>query len=142
MPKTPNYFQGKTIVITGATSGIGAIAARRLAQMGARLVLVARDRRRGEKALAELAGLAPGVAHGIHYADLSRLAEMERVGAPAVENGPVAQLKMSVVEGWANEAMPGKVSTPPLTRPVTTPAAAWVSTVSVVDLYFCQTWVT
>jgi len=74
-------IQGKTVVITGATSGIGAIAARRLAQMGARLVLVARNRRRGEKALAELAGLAPGVAHGIHYANLSRLAEMKRVGA-------------------------------------------------------------
>jgi len=49
--------------------------------MGARLVLVARSRERGEKALARLAARAPGVAHSIYYADLCRLAEMKRVGA-------------------------------------------------------------
>jgi retinol dehydrogenase 12 len=49
--------------------------------MGARLVIVARNRRRGENALARLAEYGPGIAHGIHYADLSRLAEMKRVGA-------------------------------------------------------------
>jgi len=49
--------------------------------MGARLVLVARDRGRGEHAIARLAERGPGVAHAIHYADLSRLADMKRVGA-------------------------------------------------------------
>jgi NAD(P)-dependent dehydrogenase (short-subunit alcohol dehydrogenase family) len=57
------------------------ITAERLAAMGARLVLVARSRRRGEAALARLAAHGPGIAHGIHYADLSRLGEMKRVGA-------------------------------------------------------------
>ena len=32
-------MKGKTVVITGGTSGIGEIAAERLAQMGARIVL-------------------------------------------------------------------------------------------------------
>ena len=74
-------MHGKVIVITGATSGIGQVAAERLAAMGARLVLVARDEVRGEAALARLAERAPGLAHTIHYADLSRLAEMKRVAA-------------------------------------------------------------
>jgi NAD(P)-dependent dehydrogenase (short-subunit alcohol dehydrogenase family) len=74
-------IHGKTIVITGATSGIGQIAAERLAAMGARLVLVARDVQRGERTLARLRARGPGVAHTIHYADLSRLAETKRMGA-------------------------------------------------------------
>jgi NAD(P)-dependent dehydrogenase (short-subunit alcohol dehydrogenase family) len=48
--------------------------------MGARIVLVARDRARGEVALTRVRTCAPGAAHSIHFADLSRLAEMKRVG--------------------------------------------------------------
>jgi retinol dehydrogenase 12 len=71
-------MQGKVVVMTGATSGIGEIAAERLARAGARLVLVARDRARGEATLARLRAAAP-IAHAVHYADLSRLAETKRV---------------------------------------------------------------
>jgi NADP-dependent 3-hydroxy acid dehydrogenase YdfG len=39
-------MKGKTVVISGGTSGIGEIAAERLAQMGARIVLIARDKSR------------------------------------------------------------------------------------------------
>jgi NAD(P)-dependent dehydrogenase (short-subunit alcohol dehydrogenase family) len=74
-------MQGKTVVITGATSGIGQVAAEALARMGARIVQVARDAGRGEAAFARLEEIAPNVAHKVHYADLSRLAEMKRVGA-------------------------------------------------------------
>jgi NAD(P)-dependent dehydrogenase (short-subunit alcohol dehydrogenase family) len=72
-------MQGKVCVITGATSGIGLVAAGRLAVMGARLVLVGRDPARGEAALAALRAQAPAVTASILYADLSRLAEMDRV---------------------------------------------------------------
>src|SRR5258708_6437307 len=74
-------MRGKTIVITGGTSGIGQIAAEKLAGMGARLVLVARDKARGESALTRLRERGPGIAHGIHYADLSRIDEMKRVAS-------------------------------------------------------------
>jgi|SRR5579859_13196 len=74
-------MRGKVVVITGATSGIGQVAAEKLAGMGARLVLVARDKARGEAALARLRQVAPGVLPSIHYGDLSRLAEMKRVAA-------------------------------------------------------------
>ena len=72
---------GKVCVVTGATSGIGRVAAMRLAQMGARLVLVARDPARAEAMLARLHALAPAAAHRAHYADLSRIADMKRVAA-------------------------------------------------------------
>lgn len=74
-------MHGKVVVITGATSGIGQVAAERLAEMGARIVQVARDRARGEAALARLHARAPGVAHRVHYADLSGIAETRRVAA-------------------------------------------------------------
>jgi retinol dehydrogenase 12 len=74
-------MQGKVVVITGATSGIGQVAAERLVALGARMVLVTRDTRRGEAALARLRERAPGVAHRLHYADLSRLAEVKRAAA-------------------------------------------------------------
>jgi NAD(P)-dependent dehydrogenase (short-subunit alcohol dehydrogenase family) len=72
-------MQGKVVVITGGTSGIGQVAAESLAGMGARVVLVARSQNRGEAALAKLRKLAPGMNHSIHYGDLSRLAEVTRV---------------------------------------------------------------
>lgn len=71
-------MQGKVVVITGATSGIGQVAAERLAGMGARMVLVARDQGRGEAALLRLRERSPGAAHTIHYADLSRLSDLKR----------------------------------------------------------------
>jgi len=74
-------MRGKTVVMTGATSGIGEVAALRLAGMGARLVIVARDRARGRATLAKLDAAAPGLGHAAHYADLSRLAEIKRLGA-------------------------------------------------------------
>ncbi len=74
-------MRGKTVVITGATSGIGQVAAEKLAGMGARIVQVARDKARGEAAMARLRQLAPNVAHSIHYADLSRIADMKQAAA-------------------------------------------------------------
>jgi NAD(P)-dependent dehydrogenase (short-subunit alcohol dehydrogenase family) len=81
-------MKGKTVVITGGTSGIGEVAALELAQMGARIVLVAREKPRADATLARLRGRAPGLAHTVHYADLTRLAEMKRVAAQIADAEP------------------------------------------------------
>jgi NAD(P)-dependent dehydrogenase (short-subunit alcohol dehydrogenase family) len=79
----------KTVVITGATSGIGEVAALTLAKMGARIVLVAWNKERSDATLAQLRSSTPGVAHSVHLADLSRLAEMKRVAAQIADREPL-----------------------------------------------------
>jgi NAD(P)-dependent dehydrogenase (short-subunit alcohol dehydrogenase family) len=72
-------MQGKTVVITGATSGIGEVAAVRLAEQGARIVFTARDKARAGETMAALKKANPGADHALHMADLSTLSEMKRV---------------------------------------------------------------
>src|SRR5215469_14605089 len=68
-----------TVVITGATSGIGQVAAVRLAEHGARIVFVARDPARAEALLIQLRRVNPHAAHSWHRADLSQIDAMRRV---------------------------------------------------------------
>jgi NAD(P)-dependent dehydrogenase (short-subunit alcohol dehydrogenase family) len=51
-------MSGRTVIVTGASSGIGLITARELARVGARVVLAVRDVAKGEAALAGIAGRA------------------------------------------------------------------------------------
>jgi NAD(P)-dependent dehydrogenase (short-subunit alcohol dehydrogenase family) len=81
-------MRGKTIVITGATSGIGEIAALRLAERGARIVLIARDRARAENTLQRLRTANRDAAHTAHYADLTLLGEMRRVALEIAQAEP------------------------------------------------------
>jgi NAD(P)-dependent dehydrogenase (short-subunit alcohol dehydrogenase family) len=73
-------MQGKTVIITGATSGIGEVAATRLAEQGARIVFTARDQARADDTMAKLRRANGGADHAVHMGDLSRLSEMKRVG--------------------------------------------------------------
>jgi NAD(P)-dependent dehydrogenase (short-subunit alcohol dehydrogenase family) len=68
---------GKVVVITGATSGIGRIAAELLAAQGAGIIMIARDQSRAE---ARLRTIAPNIAHRAHIANLLSLAETKQVG--------------------------------------------------------------
>jgi NAD(P)-dependent dehydrogenase (short-subunit alcohol dehydrogenase family) len=53
---TPRDFTGKVVLVTGATSGIGAAAARAFAGRGAHVVIAGRDEVRGQKVACDCAG--------------------------------------------------------------------------------------
>lgn len=72
-------MRGKTVVITGATSGIGEVAAIRLAEEGARIVFTARDQKRASDTMAALKKANNASEHLVHLADLSLLSEQKRV---------------------------------------------------------------
>ncbi len=74
-------MKGKTVVITGATSGIGQVTAEQLAARGARMILIARDDRRAKAALDRLRSRAPGLNHAVYLADLSAVSETKRIAA-------------------------------------------------------------
>ena len=74
-------MDGKVVVVTGGTSGIGQVAAAELARQGARIILIARDPVRAARALADVSGAGPGVTHRVVYADLASIAETRRAAA-------------------------------------------------------------
>jgi retinol dehydrogenase 14 len=69
----------KVCLITGATSGIGKATAMGLASMGASVVMVGRDRGRGEAALAEIKEKSANVSVHLLLANLSSQEEIHRL---------------------------------------------------------------
>ncbi len=64
---------GRTAVVTGANSGLGAITARELARKGAAVVLACRNTEKGEQAAASIRDAAPGAAVEVAKLDLADL---------------------------------------------------------------------
>jgi thioester reductase-like protein len=69
--------EGKKIVVTGASSGIGKEVARRLGEAGGEVILVSRTREKLEELASEIEELG-GTGH-VHPADLSDMDDIERV---------------------------------------------------------------
>lgn len=63
--------KGKTCMVTGASSGIGRVTAYELAKAGAAVILVCRDRARGEAAVREIAEASGNDAVELRLADLA-----------------------------------------------------------------------
>ncbi|MER3481796.1 MAG: short-chain dehydrogenase [Meiothermus sp.] len=72
---------GKTVLITGATNGIGKAAATELARMSAAVVITARDRNKGLATLEEIGSKTGNSNLDLLVADLSSQAEVRRLAA-------------------------------------------------------------
>jgi NAD(P)-dependent dehydrogenase (short-subunit alcohol dehydrogenase family) len=72
-------MDGKVVLITGGTSGIGKAAAIALARMGAEVVVTGRNAERGERALFDIRRDSGSDDVSLFLADLSRQAEVRRL---------------------------------------------------------------
>lgn len=80
-------LRGSVVLITGASSGIGAELARSAAERGAELILVARGREKLEELAAELR--RGGTEVTVRPADLADLAQTEALAVELIEAGRV-----------------------------------------------------
>lgn len=74
-------MKGKTCLITGASSGIGRATALALARQGASLVLLCRDRQRGQETVEEIAATTGTRDVTLLLADLAVQSDVRRVAA-------------------------------------------------------------
>ncbi len=79
--RTPPSMEGRTVLVTGATSGIGLATAIGVARLGATVRFVARSRPRADQAVATIAAAAPGVDVGYLLADMGELDQVRAVAA-------------------------------------------------------------
>lgn len=86
MPTDPAAAGGPpVVVITGATSGIGELAAIDLARRGVHLVLTARNTQRAEQTVARIRHTAPAAAIDVVDADFTDLTSTRDAGTEIVE---------------------------------------------------------
>jgi len=79
-------------IVTGASGGIGRWIALGLARAGHHVVLLCRDRTRGEEAAAWIATQSPGASTELRLADLSMLAATRDIGRRIVADHPSVAL--------------------------------------------------
>jgi NAD(P)-dependent dehydrogenase (short-subunit alcohol dehydrogenase family) len=80
MPATWN-IEGKRVLLTGASRGIGHATALGLAKSGANVSLLVRNREAGEKVIEEIRAINPKVRADLFVADLSSQKEIRRAAA-------------------------------------------------------------
>ena len=79
--------RGKTMLVTGANSGIGYQAALALARQGAHVLLGCRDAGKGQAALQQLQREAPGASAEVRLLDLASLASVRALAEQLVGSG-------------------------------------------------------
>ncbi len=99
---TSGPMAGKTVLVTGGTSGIGKATAAGLAAMGARVGITGRDTARTRAAAAEVAAAAGNPAVDPFSADLSSQAEVRRLAGEVAAAYPRLDVLVNNAGGfWA-----------------------------------------
>jgi len=94
-------MKGKTVIVTGAGSGIGLATADELARAGASLILVELDPQRGIEAIAQLENYGPRPR--LLLADLSVQVNVRRVAADILASTPKIDVLINNAGSWFNE---------------------------------------
>ena len=81
-------LRGRTVVVTGATSGLGRAAAAQLAGLGARVILVGRNPDKAEATRREIVAATGNDDVVIALADLSLLADVRKLAQRLLEDEP------------------------------------------------------
>ena len=82
------WMKGKTVVITGTTSGTGKVAARTVAELGAKVLLLNRSSKRSEAAYEELKAAFPDAEIHAVECDLQSFASVEKAAKKVAELCP------------------------------------------------------
>ena len=100
-------MNGKVVMVTGANAGMGKEIVLALAGMGARVVMVSRDRSRGEAARAEVLQRTPGSDVELLIADLSSQQSIRNL----VSQFKAGHDRLDVVVNNAGQTQPRRVET-------------------------------
>lgn len=87
VPRGPLELEGRSVMVTGASSGIGEAACVGLARGGATVHLVVRNRERGEEARERIAAASGSEQLQLHLCDLSSLASVREFCAGFTASG-------------------------------------------------------
>lgn len=88
MSESPPSMEGRVCMITGANSGIGKATAQGLAELGATVVMVCRDRERGESALTEISQGSGNSSISLLVADLASQKSIRQLAKEFTDTHP------------------------------------------------------